>query len=874
MKKQIYLAPYGSNTFFLMDLYENVPLPHSRSIIDITSIEGGPGELMSGASKTLVFPGTKNNNQVFGFLFEINLADGSFNTSKRAYARVAIDDINIIDGVIRLEKVSTIKGRVEYNCQLTEGLRNFYNAMQNGNSEDAMLTDIPFSDLNHTYDFAHISASWTATTGSGYVYPMIDYGNNDLHRWFVNQFFPAVYVKEYIDRIFKFCNFTYTSNFFGTAFFKRLIIPCNDAMIYTFAEVLDREFNANMNGITQIIAAGTNTLIAFAGTTSNPFTQFNTASYSWTPVFAGNYVLNLDLQITSAGGTTTIEIDRAGIGVLGTWSVIGSGHLVVSTGINHLDNTDTITVRVYAPGANSTAVQSVSIFYDTFINDGIAEGSTVSINGAIPQNIKMKDFFESIGKMFNLQVMPDPYQKNNLIIEPWADFYNGVAVDWTRKLDKSKEIVVTPMGLLNNKNYLFTYSSDADYWNKYYTDRHFTLDHDEIFGERQKTTDNDYLTSNKKTDVIFAPTPLTLYNTGIFAPAGVPNTKVLSTIHLGSSGGNDPVNDASARNKSVIRILYYGGLITGDWQWSSSIGAPAWTSETQYPYAGHLDDPNNPTIDLNYGVPGEIFYQPPNYTNNNLYNAYYQQFIDEITDKDSKVVELYARLTVLDMMQLSFRNLIFIDGTYYKLLEIVDFDFSTLAPVKLKLLKSTTKQQIAITQFGINGGGGSVGSERVPRTGNAQMSPYMQQGAVVALGGQGNVISKQAYNVICTGDNNNVFGNSFNVSINGGSGNSVLGNNVTLINCTGLNITENNVVYVNNVKYVPNASASGNNALVGGTKLVAYPGVTVASRIIVSWDGTGVLTGELSVTPAADSFTLNSTAGGDTAGVNWFIAKL
>ncbi len=96
------------------------------------------------------------------------------------------------------------------------------------------LEDLDFSAYDHAYTHENISASWDNTPGSGYFYPLIDYG---LYRetdivanqgdYNVGTLRPAFYVKEYIDKIFQAAGYTYTSTFLNTSYFKSLIIPHN-----------------------------------------------------------------------------------------------------------------------------------------------------------------------------------------------------------------------------------------------------------------------------------------------------------------------------------------------------------------------------------------------------------------------------------------------------------------------------------------------------------------------------------------------------------------------------------------------------------------------------------------------------------------------
>ena len=89
--------------------------------------------------------------------------------------------------------------------------------------------------------------------------------------------------------------------------------------------------------------------------------------------------------------------------------------------------------------------------------------------------------------------------------------------------------------------------------------------------------------------------------------------------------------------------MYYGGLKDNFENWLHKSDLVPDVSQTQYPYAGHFDDPFNPTLDINFGLVREVFYDDTlediTVTDNNLYNKYHSKFIREITDKDSKLVE-------------------------------------------------------------------------------------------------------------------------------------------------------------------------------------------------------------------------------------------
>ena len=116
-------------------------------------------------SKTIVIPGTSNNNKLFGNIFEFtnsNLTgDGAnvgynFNASKAAKVRLEINGLSAIKGVLRLLTIIHDGENIEYEIAIFGELGGFVNAL--GNKK---LEDLDFSAYNHNYTIANIENSWS-----------------------------------------------------------------------------------------------------------------------------------------------------------------------------------------------------------------------------------------------------------------------------------------------------------------------------------------------------------------------------------------------------------------------------------------------------------------------------------------------------------------------------------------------------------------------------------------------------------------------------------------------------------------------------------------------------------------------------------------
>jgi hypothetical protein len=92
---------------------------------------------------------------------------------------------------------------------------------------------------------------------------------------------------------------------------------------------------------------------------------------------------------------------------------------------------------------------------------------------------------------------------------------------------------------------------------------------------------------------------------------------------------------------------------------------------TNYPYAGHLDDPNTPSTDVLFANPREVYFSIGVYPGVNLYTEYYQGLITAIGDRNSRLLEGYFYLTPIDIMNLDFRTIVKV-GVHFFQLEKVD----------------------------------------------------------------------------------------------------------------------------------------------------------------------------------------------------------
>lgn len=810
-----------------IEMYDDVSTPLTFNIADIRN----PDKRNSNYSKTITIPGTKNNHLLFGNIFDVNVVDGSFNPNLKVRASLLIDGEEQINGHLQMLNVNIDdESKIEYEVCIKGNVGSIFTEL--GNSE---LVDLDFSEFNHTYDYATQVASWTNTYGQGYCYPLIDYGfDGDLSKVDVEHLFPAIFLKTYLLKIFQSVGYSFTSTFFDSPFFQNLIVPANSGkIILTDAQIAPRLFEATetVPSVGTLVVMTTNDTgffdVIYDTEVNDPSGQYNPVTSKLVIDKAGYYNIYANNNATTStvvppGGPSVgymfYEIYRIPISGAAPYHLSstagyvpnnGTFGIVTNTGNVYLDQGDIISVRArFQVITGSTVTGTISlndgVFKNTVSNVGIIEGDAITLNQCVPNKIKQKDLLLNVIKMFNLYVDVDKNDDKNLIIESRDNFYaGGTNSDWSEKLDNSKKVQYTPMGHLDFREFNYTYTDDTDYYNKKYKDTYA-----ETYGRYRKVVDNDFLASTSETKVIFSATPLV---------GDTSSNRVISRIW-------DVDASMAVKSKAFnIRLLYNGGVLTSDVAYDYKGRFTGTTSNFQYLYAGHVDLPSLPTVDLCFGVPQEIFYYTNYYTNNNIYNAYHKKFVDEITDRDSKIVTAYFYLKPSDIRNLDFRNQFWFENQYFRLNKIYDYDPLKNQTTKCEFVKikdaGTFTASIATMLGGYAVGFGSEIAPIMSETGSGVVNNLTPVGAARSmLAGSGNTLDAGLRNFIALG-NNNFIGNSENVALLGSSGNiigsdclniailnssgcTVIGGtrNVTLINSSGLTIEESDIIYINGVK--------------------------------------------------------------------------
>jgi len=764
-------------TYTILDA-EDVDVSTVFSISDISDISSRKDTI----TKNITFKGTQTNNRAFGYHFFLNKhvdrklnSDGSDDTtdekmffnyipSRKVDCKIFEDSILILNGSMLLTSANIDKaGNISYNTIVTGKIVTLKSSLGdklltgNSNPDD----DLDFTDLKHQYVSQVIQDSWGAhdlnstfinqtqrydastetyvyqpyEKGSGYVYPFIDYGekfqdddyNKDYSSISIHNYRPAIYVKEYLNRIFKGVGYTYEvkgdSDFIDR--FNSLIIPDNEEKLTSTDNSAGQSTYKRDSTNTTITQsdnsiAGTDTKLYFAHPIQLPQQSGDATFTDYGPDYGSN--LKTDTLIQFNNGTkvsvsvvlifdtlensnTTFDsnvevqlIKRAystNVNDTSGWTVIGSQHIPVakSTTFTNLsvsfsvldtqfDVGDQICLWIkddgYLDGLTPTELCTYSIT-NTQIQLPISSGSEITIDAQdgnyiipqIPAGVKQFDFVKSILTLLNLYVYNDKENPTHLYLQPYDDFYSLCkapslktnALNWTNKVDYSKGLIINSNLELPTK-YSFTFTEDDDYLNNLYKSKY-----GEVYGS-YITEDKLGLIDAKQVQVIFSPTPMVI----------IPGQNRLYGF---LADGGTSLNEKKVR-QSNIRILYYNGaafsttiayaedrIIDTVLQVSERFTTNIYGQASNY-YIKIVNDTNNLIsaytfkYDIHFSAPKEhYFFSTDSYSTLPTSYSYYQNQIQEMIDPNLFTIDCSALLNEIDIGNLDFHNPIFIDTGEY-----------------------------------------------------------------------------------------------------------------------------------------------------------------------------------------------------------------
>ena len=786
----------GINDF--LEVAENVVVPLNFGVSDVRDFTSKTGSF----SKSIKIAGTKHNNQVFDHIFDVNNVTLEFNINTKQQCLIEQDGEIVLDNAIMqlidVQKVSTGLGydeQIEYTITVKDTVSELFTDIGN-----KLLTDLDFSDLNHTYQASDVIASYDHDKEDGYKYvlPITDDAQYDL-----TEMKPAVYVWQYLNRIFSNAGYSYQFDEMVQIGFDKLLIPYNGGkskisqQVQIESEVIAEDFSEQYltynNQPTFWKKIDVNVEIEDPNGYYNPtLSQYTSAFFISPPnnleyqieVNHSLFVENLEsvnIRVESPSQQLTTRplfrvLNQSNVNAgdaFGFYNNVSSGFTVNSDGASVIPDT-----YVFSPG-------------ETLISSGTniltVSASNINFNdilrlGALPQTNTIPSFviigggggsanvnFSMVINSIKIRIVPSgeslafgfPVVMNDFIPS------NIKQSDFLKSLFTMFNLFVIPN--IDNPKDIIIQTRD-----KYY-DEGKVKDFTQLLCKElpqtltflpELTAKKLTLTYSDDTDALNVGYKKNVNETYgqvqyIFDNEYIKNEAINKVIFGASPFIRTPFDATvmginGSEPKTLPRIVYDGGkLPCGYYQINDT--PTQWLSVNEYPYVGHFSAPVNADKDFNFGTCD--YYFENNYgviPYNNLGNTYWRRTMAQINS--GTLYSVYLNVNSFQVANLRLNDKIYLDRAYWIINKVIDYDANSNAPTKFELL--SVDQEIKLPTFKIpkpkkpnkHDAGIKTPIKDIIKDRYNSLTSDSSTGGVVLLG-KGNQILGTVKNAIVIGDN-------------------------------------------------------------------------------------------------------------------------
>jgi hypothetical protein len=746
-----------------LEVKEGTSFPLNFQVGDIRDISSRKGNF----SKTITLVGSKNNNDLLNHYYDVNIIAGTFNVNALTTCSVIQDGIPVMEDaslqLTAVKKVQITDGyehHVEYEVLVKDNKADFFTAINNKE-----LTDIDFSDLNHTYDAFNVVSRFNNSVVDGFKYFLP--GSGDTF-YSTQEFKPAIFAKTYFDRIFQDAGFQYSWPDLAIDRFDRLIIPYNgDTDNFDYADYTVKA-NAGPNTYTGTFFAGTaefqnpQTIAGWTETEDpqniyNPVTgvystPFNISSnnsqqydysvqiqyelrlvnssgvtlYSGTNGFASPVFFQPQLVLTQNGVvcyTTNLYTNPAPLNASPSVTYAVQSPTSVANGTTTiLSQTAVCTMALTAQNLpqlsqGRLAIKVPRILYgqtnqpalSPIWRTGSATGPAcasgqIKIQAVITNidiSITPSNNIVAIGGTIDVNDYVPKKIKQNEFIKGIFNMYNLYA-----EVDKSQPNL---LNLIHRDDY-YDAGKEVDWTLKLAKDREQSLSFlPELTSKKVILTyapdkDSPNETYTTATNQIYGQAEVVFDNEYVKDVTTKPVLFGPTPIIRTPFGAYVPMIAGQAP-KTNLRILYDGTTRSCSPYHIYDYGTTGMTGVTSYPYVGHFDDPLNPTFDINFSTCAFYYYQPSSLTDNNLYNRYWRRTMGQINN--GKMLTAFFNLKESDIQPLELNDKIRIDNSWWNINKVIDYNANgnELTQVELISIDNEVDFMPFINPFGTPGVG-------------------------------------------------------------------------------------------------------------------------------------------------------------------------
>lgn len=590
-----------------LDLFKDEIITVSNNVTGLFDVGLIPSEF----TRQILIPGTKKNNEFFKHCYDISVDNPYlFATNVKIPAYFDFDGLYITQGYLQLNKINVKSNRFveSYEVSIYGTISSFSRDINR-----YYLTDLSnLSVYNHTSSYENIVNSWDKNLFSGsIVYPFADYGSGwtflpgDLYSGIdanegavtVQDFKPAIRVRDLLDKVFEFTGYQYSSSFFNESWWDDVYMICNNSLKYPEYVGVDMEnFGVakwgaiSGSGMTDW-NPGYNTIgqLPWYNTIQDPTVVLGeNNSYKITKESALQGELDIQVNVSSSlNEAVTMELHYWPTGstpgsyytTLVNFNTYFTQYQQANTGgggVNNNVNLKTKFVTSKLPvgnwyfGIRYTSTYGSAVV--TFDKGGQPKSSikiskvlqaaddrvmNMQLNMPYGQTgIKLVDFIKSLQKKFNLVIYPDRTKLNQFIIEPFNYWYNkGKVKNFDKYIDLNQAIEVIPANNLAVNKLEFGDKLGGDYLTQ-----QFQKENIREYGKTYYVdTQNLYSQGDFKVETAFEVSPLTkVPNSGASGSASNYNPGgggTYYTYYVGNQGWYD--HGTACTNTSYFPNVLY-----------------------------------------------------------------------------------------------------------------------------------------------------------------------------------------------------------------------------------------------------------------------------------------------------------------------------
>ena len=658
-----------------LDLFENESISQNWKFQDLNTFTA-----QGAFSREFRVPFSATNQLALGALFDVNVDAGASNYFHyKLPAEIRVDTLPIATGYIRVRKIYKQLNRINevevaFYAETPDLVRNI------GEKKLKDITDL--SNLNEVIDYTNVTDPsneriWTllergelwSETSELNTRSLFDFDNPV----YPSDLTPAVRYDYLFEQIIKDAGFELVGGTLSSilsSYYMPWLNNKTNVASDSFNAFFFRVYNNATASLTMSAAQ-----INFDVEIFDNNGDYNAGTASYTTPADGFYTFRFRNKFTVAdNGFNNVSyfLDVDGVLIFlqnfnvfdnqiidGTYRIGINAGSVVQLKMKRNNLTPAVTL-VAGDGTFETSI------FELVLTE-LHYGQTIFYDLNAP-DVKQIDFVTDIIKMHNCIIVADRAIANKIYIVPQNSYLgSGNVLDWTSKLDISKDVTISSGVDLQKSKFQFTYTAGTDIISKQYVNvKRVYGDYEQIgYTVNPDIAPSDFAIGEQKVQ-------LTMQST----PCGVVNG---STVIIPMF-----INEQLEFVAPGMRCLFHAGDINIELLDDSTSLSVVTTVPVLNHYSQVIADLDD--VDLNWAP--EV---PPYNINanpyNNLFNQYWRTYMNALYSPDARIMEASFALSLKDIVTFQFSDKIWIQDCYWRILEVSDYKVGDVESTKVKLLK-------------------------------------------------------------------------------------------------------------------------------------------------------------------------------------------